>query len=52
MSVDAIKAELAELGVEPTSDDKAALVSELLNARAFNRPMFDTTQFGNQGTNW
>ena len=52
MSIDEIKKELAELGVEIESEDKAKLVSELLNARAFNRPMFDTTQFGNQGTVW
>ena len=52
MSIDEIKKELAELGAEIASEDKAELVSELLNARAFNRPMFDTTQFGNQGTQW
>ena len=46
MSVDAIKAELTELGVKTDADSKEALVSELLNARAFSRPMFDPSQFG------
>ena len=52
MSIDAIRQELSELGVDVASQDKAALVSELLNARAFNRPMFDTQAFGEQGTQW
>lgn len=53
MPVDAIKAELDQLNASyGADDDKAKLVSELLNARAFNRPMFDTSQFGNQGTQW
>ena len=47
MSVEAIEAELAELGVDASAaaGDKAKLVGELLNARAFNRPQFDTSQF-------
>ena len=55
MSVEAIKAELAELGVDfaAFADDKDRLVGELLNARAFARPQFDTSQlgdlFGNAG---
>ena len=52
MSVDEIKAELDGFGVDYSSagEDKAKLVSELLNARAFNRSMFDTGAFG--GTQW
>ena len=59
MSVQAIQAELADLGVDsgPFGDDKTKLVSELLNARAFSRPMFDTSSFGGGfggggNTNW
>ena len=53
MSVDAIKAELAELGVDAAGgDDKTRLVSELLNARAFARPQFDSSAFGQKGTQW
>ena len=49
MSIDDIKQELTELGVEFAADsDKAKLVSELLNARAFNRPMFDSSEFSSQ----
>jgi len=51
MSVDEIKEELASLGADgaDAGDDKAKLVAELLNARAFSRPQFDTSQFGNFG---
>ena len=56
MSIEEIKAELAELGADGSAagDDKAKLVSELLNARAFARPMFDTSQLGGLGgeTKW
>ena len=53
MSADAIKAELAELGVDAAGgDDKTRLVSELLNARAFARPQFDSSAFGQKGTQW
>ena len=48
MSVEAIKAELTTLGIDTSSfgDDKQRLIGELLNARAFLRPQFDTSQFG------
>ena len=58
MSVEEIKAELSALDVDYSTagDDKAKLVSELLNARAFARPMFDTeafqAEFGNKNTQW
>ena len=49
MPVDAIKAELDQLNASyGADDDKAKLVSELLNARAFNQPMFDTSQFSSK----
>ena len=50
MSADEIRAELASLGVESADDvEKTKLVAELLNARAFSRPQFDTSQFGGFG---
>ena len=56
MAIEEIKAELVSLGADDSElgDDKAKLVSELLNARAFARPMFDTSQLGNPGgeTKW
>lgn len=53
MSIDEIKKELTELGVEIAADsDKAKLVGDLLDARAFNRPQFDTSQFGRGSTQW
>ena len=52
MSEEAIKAELKSLGVVPPAGEKAELVAALLNARAESMPMFDTSQFGNKGTQW
>ena len=52
MSEEAIKAELKSLGVVPPAGEKAELVAALLNARAESKPMFDTSQFGNKGTQW
>ena len=49
---EAIKAELKSLGVVPPAGEKAELVAALLNARADSKPMFDTSQFGNKGTQW
>lgn len=52
MSEEAVKAELKSLGVVPPAGEKAELVAALLNARAESQPMFDTSQFGNKGTQW
>ena len=52
MSIEAIKAELEQYGVDVRGmdDDKTRLVSELLNARAFNRPQFDSSMFGGEAS--
>jgi hypothetical protein len=52
MSEELIKAELKSLGVVPPAAEKAELVAALLNARANSTPMFDTSQFGDKGTQW
>ena len=49
MSIEEIRAELKELGSETANEDKSELVGELLNARAFARPQFDTSQLGDTG---
>jgi len=52
MSEELIKAELKSLGVVPPAGEKGELVAALLNARADSVPMFDTSQFGEKGTQW
>ena len=52
MSEELIKAELKSLGVVPPAAEKAELVAALLNARTNSTPMFDTSQFGDKGTQW
>jgi len=52
MSEELIKAELKSLGVVPPAAEKPELVAALLNARANSTPMFDTSQFGDKGTQW
>ena len=52
MSEDEIVAELSALGVEAEEVNKSKLVAALLEARASQRPMFDTSQFGQRGTQW
>ena len=52
MSEELIKAELKSLGVVPPAAEKEELVAALLNARANSTPMFDTSQFGDKGTQW
>ena len=52
MSEDEIVAELSALGVEAEEMNKSKLVAALLEARASQRPMFDTSQFGQRGTQW
>ena len=58
MSEAEIKDDLRQLGVDSDGlEAKSDLVAALLNARAEQRPMFDTanidpSQFGKRGTQW